>query len=114
MKKTYLFLIVPLMFICAQISATNPIPDDLKIVFKNSCMACHSTDGSGMAKANVNFSIWDTYSSDKQVKKASAICNVVSKESMPPKSFRKSHPEVIPTAEQKEAICKWSSSLTKQ
>ncbi|MEN6618758.1 MAG: heme-binding domain-containing protein [Rikenellaceae bacterium] len=126
-RKSYLLLSVTVMLITtsslvlstakpvnkksSQTSVTNSIPDDLKVIFKNSCMACHSIDGSGIAKAKLNFSNWDSYSPGKQDKKAAVICNVVSKGTMPPKSFRKSHPETILTEQQKEAICKWSASF---
>jgi len=88
------------------------IPDDLNVVFKNSCMGCHATGGRSMAMAKLNFSEWDNYAPDKQAKKAAAICKMISKGKMPPKSFRASHPEAIPTTAQKDMICKWSKSLT--
>jgi len=121
MKKNYLFLLAAITLVIvsgslllnAQTSKSNPIPDDLKVIFKNSCMACHSDDGGGIAKANLNFSSWDTYSPEKQVKKTAAICAVVTKGAMPPKSFVKTHPEAALTDEQKVLICKWGESLKK-
>jgi cytochrome c5 len=86
----------------------------VKDVFKNSCMGCHATGGKGMAMAKLNFSEWDSYSAEKQAKKAEAICNVITKGSMPPKSFRQSHPEAIPTDAQKELICKWSKTCAEK
>jgi hypothetical protein len=67
-----------------------------------------------MAMAKLNFSEWDSYSAEKQAKKAEAICNVITKGSMPPKSFRQSHPEAIPTDAQKELICKWSKTCAEK
>lgn len=116
MKKFRLLLLfaVTLVIVSAFVlPVENPIPDNLKIVFKNSCMTCHSDNGGGMAKANLNFSKWDTYTPEKQVKKAVEICKVVSKGSMPPKSFIKSHPEAVLSDEQKALICKWGESLKK-
>ncbi len=92
----------------------SSIPDDLKIVFKNSCMGCHATGGKAMAMAKLNFSEWENYAPDKQAKKAGAICKMISKGKMPPKSFRASHPEAVPTAAQKDLICTWSKSLNKK
>jgi cytochrome c5 len=127
MKKNYLFLVVPVMlilFTCAvslpknqanekgvTTMASNPIPDDLKVIFKNSCMDCHATGGKGMAMSKVNFSDWDNYPADKQAKKAEAICKIITKGSMPPKSYGANNPDAIPTAAQKEMICKWSETL---
>ena len=116
MKKIYLFLAVTIMFLIVTASvlptaSTNQIPDDLKVVFKNSCMACHATGGSMMAMAKVNFSNWESYDTDKQAKKADAICKMVSKGAMPPKSFIKSNPGAVLTELQKNNICKWSEAL---
>jgi len=130
MKKFFLFLVVAgmfLTFVASDLSLTDlpgkkdttpatvtSIPDDLNIVFKNSCMGCHATGGKTMAMAKLNFSEWDNYASDKQAKKAAAICKMISKGKMPPKSFRASHPEAVPTASQKDLICKWSKTLTQK
>jgi hypothetical protein len=91
--------------------SVSSIPDDVNKVFKNVCMNCHATDGKKLAMARVNFSKWDSYSSAEQAKKAAAICKVLMKGSMPPKSFRKAHPDDIPTEAQIEKICKWSKTL---
>ena len=93
------------------VTATQSIPDDVMVAVKNSCMACHATGGKSMAMAKVNFSEWDTYPAAKQAKKAEAICNVITKGTMPPKSFKASHPDAVLTDAQKDMICKWSKSL---
>lgn len=87
------------------------IPDDVNAILKASCMDCHATGGKGMAMSKVNFSEWDNYDPSKQAKKAEAICNVVTKGTMPPKSYKESHPQAVLTDEQKELICKWSEGL---
>jgi cytochrome c5 len=91
--------------------ALSSIPDELNTIFKKSCMDCHATGGKSMAMAKLNFSEWDNYSAEKQAKKAAAICKILSKGSMPPKSYRESNPEAVPTAAQKDMICKWSETL---
>jgi hypothetical protein len=90
---------------------TKAIPDDVNAILKASCMDCHATGGKGMAMSKVNFSEWDNYDSSKQAKKAEAICNVLTKGTMPPKAYKESHPQAVLTAEQKEMICKWSEAL---
>ncbi len=92
--------------------ASITIPDDIVAVAKNSCMGCHSSTGEGLAKAKLNFTEWDKYKPAKQVKKAAAICKMVSGDHMPPKRFRDSHPDAVPTAAQKEMICKWAGTLS--
>lgn len=91
---------------------TDSIPDNLQLIFKKSCMDCHATGGSNMAKSVLNFSEWGDYKPSQQVKKAAAICNIMSEGDMPPKSYRKAHPDAVPTQAQKDSICKWSATLT--
>jgi cytochrome c5 len=89
------------------------LPDSIQKIVQKACMDCHADDGNGMAKAHINFSKWDTYKYDKQVEKSKDICKVLGKGSMPPKGFRKSHPDVIPTDAEVTIICKWADSLNK-
>ncbi len=91
---------------------SDSIPEDLQQIFKRSCMDCHATGGSNMAMSVLNFSEWGDYKPGQQVKKAEAICKIISAENMPPKSFRKAHPDAVPTEAQKDSICKWSATLT--
>ena len=126
MKRTFLFLAIIVMVTVLTASVlslskdgeklttsvtTNAIPDDLKVIFKNSCMDCHATGGKGMAMAKLNFSDWDNYPVKKQVKKAAKVCTIISKGAMPPKSYGEKNPNAIPTASQKDMICKWSKTL---
>jgi hypothetical protein len=126
MKKFHLMLIVMfLLYIESLLFNTHPnavnykkiaqssfsIPDSVMNIFNNSCISCHGKDGKGIAMSQVNFSTWDTYSAEKQNKKANAICNVLTNGSMPPASVRKNDPGRVPTAEQKEIICNWAGTL---
>ncbi|MFA6334845.1 MAG: heme-binding domain-containing protein [Bacteroidales bacterium] len=118
MKKIYLFLsVIAMVLIVTSLvvpqQPTNPIPDDLKTVFKTSCMACHANEGSRLAMSKVNFSKWDSYDSEKQSRKAASICKSVYRGSMPTKSFVKSNPGAILTDAQKNKICKWSDNLNR-
>jgi cytochrome c5 len=130
MKRFFLLTIVMGMLLILIPSALSPakpsgkksttlvkstaIPDDLKTVFKNSCMGCHASGGNHMAMSKLNFSKWDNYKPGKQAKKAEAICKMISKDAMPPKSFRKEHPDAIPTQSQKDKICMWSKTMAQQ
>lgn len=127
MKKLYLFLtgtiaililtslillpVKPKSKVGTTLNATTAIPDELNVVFKNSCIGCHATGGKKMAMSMLNFSQWDNYKPEKQAKKAAAICKIITKGAMPPKSFRKANPDAVPTVSQKELICKWSKTL---
>jgi len=89
----------------------SPIPEKLSAVFQNSCKPCHWQGGKFKSTFHVNFSKWDNYSPGKQAEKAKKICTVLSNDDMPPASARKVRPEIVPTKDQVDAICKWSETL---
>jgi hypothetical protein len=87
------------------------IPDSVVAIAKLSCLNCHAEGGKSMAMAHVNLSKWDTYSPEKQISKALDMCKEVTKGAMPPKSYRSSHPDGVPTAKQIQTLCNWAHSL---
>lgn len=89
----------------------NPIPADVLKIAEKACVNCHTAPGNKMALLHVNLSKWDKYSTETQAKKAEAMCNMVTKEKMPPKNFKKEHPEAIPTVDDVKIICNWAQSL---
>lgn len=93
---------------------SNVIPGDILKIFQGSCVYCHATGGKKMAMSKVNFSEWDSYTPEKQSAKAANIVKMLKKGAMPPKSYRQSHPESIPTQDQIDNIVKWSESLVKK
>ena len=97
----------------SKLITTSAMPDDVKAIFEKSCMGCHGEGGKQMAMSKVNFSKWDSYDSKKQASKGGAICKAITKGKMPPKSVRESKPELVPTKEQIDLICKWSQTLGK-
>jgi hypothetical protein len=88
-----------------------PIPDSINKVFQASCMPCHGINGGRLPTSRLNFSRWAGYGPAKEAEKASLICSVLTKGSMPPRSARESRPELIPTENQKDMICKWAESI---
>lgn len=80
-------------------------------LIKNACMECHAQGGKALAMAKLNFGKWEEYSAEDKAKKARKMCDELVNESMPPKSYRKNHPQFTPTQEQIDAICKWSNTL---
>jgi hypothetical protein len=90
----------------------KPIPENVMKIAEKSCMKCHTEPGgNGMAASIINLSKWDAYSPEKQAAKAKSMCKMVSKNKMPPKNFKKSHPDGIPSKEEIATICDWSQSL---
>ncbi len=115
-------LVASITFMPSKANSSGPLkkalpsasmPDSVHKIFEKSCMDCHATGGNGMAEGRVNFSKWDTYKPEKQADKAKAICKVMTKGSMPPKGFCKSHPDAVPTQAGINVICKWAESLNK-
>jgi mono/diheme cytochrome c family protein len=88
-----------------------PIPENINNIFQTSCMPCHGDKGGRLPASRLNFSKWAGYGASKEAEKASLICSTLSKGAMPPKSVRDSKPELIPTKEQIDLVCKWADSL---
>ena len=90
---------------------TSPIPENINKIFQTSCYGCHGSNGRILPMTKLNFSKWAEYGAEKEAELASKICSTLNDGSMPPKSARKSTPELIPTKEQTALICKWTESL---
>jgi hypothetical protein len=108
-----IFMLASVQNISCQIVKEKPsvIPEKINKIFQVSCSNCHGSNGRLLALAKLNLSKWDEYTAAEKARKASAICSEVTAGKMPPKSVRKSNPELIPSKEQTELICNWSESL---
>jgi uncharacterized membrane protein len=86
-------------------------PDDVTDILKTHCYDCHSQDASNKkAKIALNFDKWDDYKDSKKVSKLDAICEVVSKDKMPPEKYLKNNPGKALTDDQKVVLCKWTDA----
>jgi hypothetical protein len=92
---------------------STTIERDIYKIFQNSCIDCHAKGGKKSAMSHVNFSEWDNYSAEKKADKAGDIVKMLQKGKMPPKLYRESNPDKIPTPAQIESIVKWADSLPK-
>ena len=90
---------------------SKPISSAVMKIAERSCVKCHTEGGKGMALMHLNLSNWDKFSMEKQADQAKDMCNMVSKEKMPPKSFREKNPGAAPTQEEMKIICDWSKSI---
>jgi uncharacterized membrane protein len=91
-------------------AVVSTIPEQVQKIIDKSCVNCHTEPGKTLALSHINFLKWDQYSIDKQVSKAKAMCNEVSKGKMPPKKFRENNPDAIPTSDEIKIICDWAES----
>jgi hypothetical protein len=89
------------------------LPDSVLKFVQKACMDCHADDGNFMAKGKVNFSTWASYDSEKQAKKANAMCKELTKSAMPPKKWRANNPKDVPTQAEVDMVCRWAKSLQK-
>jgi Haem-binding domain len=108
-----IFMLASIQIISGQTvkEKTAPIPENVDKIFQAFCYKCHGSNGKLLPMAKLNFSKWAEYGVEKEAEKASKICSEITQELMPPKSVRKSNPELIPTKEQTALICKWAESL---
>ncbi|MBM3404665.1 MAG: hypothetical protein FJY10_07220 [Bacteroidetes bacterium] len=95
-----------------QTQSTSGIPDSVYVILKKACMACHSDQGTGLAKGKLNLSPWDGYSADRKVSKARAICKEMKAGTMPPRRFVAKNPEAQLTDDQIRIVCDWTASLS--
>lgn len=114
---TGIFIVIALIAIPMSIrSATQSgggkaIPEQVMKIANKSCVKCHTEGGNGMALLHLNLSNWDKDSPEKQASKAKCMCKMVTKDKMPPKKFRESHPEGVPTEAEIKTICDWAASI---
>ena len=112
-----IFMITALIIIpmTAQSATQNgggkAIPESVMKIANKSCVKCHTEGGNGMALMHLNLSNWDKYSPEKQASKAKDMCKMVTKDKMPPKSFRESHPDGVPSETEIKTICDWAASI---
>ncbi len=90
---------------------SSRIPKDVNKIFQISCISCHGVNGGRFPKLKLNFERWSSFSTAKEAEKALSICSSMRKGTMPPKTTRISNPELIPTQEQIDVVCKWAESL---
>jgi len=85
------------------------IPSDVKEILKTSCYGCHTEESSNKkGKDALNFDKWDSYKDTKKISKLDAICEVISKDKMPPEKHLKNNPEKALSDEQKVVVCSWT------
>lgn len=112
-QLTIVFMLASIQITLCQTVKENPsaIPENINRILKVSCLNCHGSEGRLLALAKLNLSKWAEFTAAEKANKAAGICYELTEGKMPPKSARKSNPELIPSTEQIELICKWAESL---
>jgi hypothetical protein len=91
--------------------AGTPIPENVMKIAEKSCVSCHSEPGNTEALSRLNLTNWNNYSPDKQASKAQSMCIMISKDKMPPVTYRGTHPESVLTTDEIKTIYAWAQSL---
>ena len=105
--------------------ADSQIPAEVKPILKAKCYDCHSNevtwpwysyvaplswwiaDHVHEGRREVNYSLWDTYSEDKQENKLEETYDEILDEFMPLKSYLITHPDAKVTEEEFNLIEQW-------
>ena len=90
---------------------TNPMPDSINIVLKRACTPCHSGANPG-ASGHFDLTKWAEYTVKEQIAVGGEVISTITDGSMPPKMFRQSKPELVPTEAEIAMINKWIASFT--
>lgn len=104
------------------------VPEEIAQILKRSCADCHSNETvypwySGIAplswgmydhirlgRADLNLSVWGTYSEERRARKLEEMCEEVSEGHMPHYQYLWLHPGSKLSSEQKSALCEWTGS----
>ena len=89
----------------------NSFPAEVTTVLKKACFDCHTDPGRIMPLEKLNLSKWNEYTSEKQVSKANAMCDEVTKGKMPPSKYREKNPDKVPTADDLKILCDWVKAM---
>ena len=114
------------------LAASTSIPTNVHEVLRRSCYDCHShetrypwyskispfswflaghiEDG----RQEVNFSVWNTYSAEKKVRKLDEMCEVIENAEMPLPSYLWIHWDAKLSKEDGAAICEWAKAESKR
>jgi hypothetical protein len=108
------------------------VPQNVQDIFKRSCFDCHSNhtvwpwytnvspvswlvaDDVTKGRKKMNMSEWGKMSQSKQEKKLQDICDQITDGTMPLDKYLLIHKDAVLSQQEKDAICKWVTSLVGQ
>lgn len=114
------------------LEAAINVPPDIALILGRSCNDCHShktvypwyaniqpagwflKDHIEHGSEHLNFSIFNTYSPDKKVKKLDEICEEVKFERMPLPSYLWIHGDAVLSDSERQALCSWAEEASKR
>jgi len=108
--------------------ASTNVPDDVHQVLVRSCNDCHSNettypwyakitpsnwflaDHIDAGRSEMNFSVWNTYKSDKKIRKLDELCEQVENGGMPLPSYLWLHRDATLTDDDRTLLCNWAKA----
>jgi len=117
MKKTLFtlaFLLTGFLFLnSSTASAAIKVPDNVAKIVYESCYSCHSNDSKDKkAKEKMNFDKFKYLKTYQYMAKWDKIAELAVNDEMPPKKFKKKHPEKALTPEDLEILTSWVNNMT--
>lgn len=114
------------------LEAAVNVPPDIALILGRSCNDCHShktvypwyasvqpagwflKDHIEHGSEHMNFSVFNTYSTDKKAKKLDEICEEVKSERMPLPSYLWIHRYAILSESERQALCTWAEAESRK
>lgn len=108
---------------------TETVPDNIKTIFQNACLDCHSNQTNYLwyhkiapvswmvekhikeGKDELNLSDWGTFDIYDKIGTLEEICQEVEREKMPLKSYAAIHKKARLTEKQEAELCAWTEKL---
>jgi Haem-binding domain len=117
-----------------EVQADSDVPPGITKLFERSCMDCHSNHTQWRwyshiapvswyihnhieeGRKKMNFSEWSSRRDGAgrvihSINDLEAVCDVVSKGTMPFRSYTLLHPNAVLSADEKKAVCDWTDKL---
>jgi hypothetical protein len=106
--------------------ASTAVPEDVHQVLIRSCNDCHSHETTypwyakitptnwflanhiAEGRREMNFSVWNTYKTDKKIRKLGELCEQVDKSEMPLPSYLWIHREAALSDNERTLLCTWT------
>ena len=108
------------------LAASTEVPPDVQSVLARSCNDCHTNQTSypwysyvtpfnwyladhiEKGRHEVNFSVWNTYSAQKKIRKLGEVCEQVEHGEMPLPSYLWIHRSAALTPSEVDLLCNWA------
>jgi hypothetical protein len=110
------------------LEASTAVPENVRLILARSCADCHTNntafpwyakiqpsawflaDHIREGRAELNFSVWNTYASNRKRKKLDEMCQQVTEREMPLPSYLWIHRDAQMTDDDVKTLCGWAEA----